>query len=82
MVADEACIIVGAGAETTARTLKLIVYYSTQDLDALSKLRQGLGMSNKAQSKLNDAASLLTRLEALPYLVSQPLTQHHVLLLI
>lgn len=35
-MADEACIIVGAGAETTARTLKLIVYHLIEDQKSLT----------------------------------------------
>lgn len=69
-VADEACIIVGAGAETTARTLKLIVYYLIEDQKSLAKLRNELRLLKEAQFDTSDAATRLTQLEQIRYLVS------------
>lgn len=65
-VADEACIIVSAGAETTARTLKLIIYYLLVTQDALNQLET----EPREERHDRSSESLLTALKQLPYLVS------------
>lgn len=63
---DEGQTLVGAGSETTAKTLSIITFYLNQDKTKLQKLRAEL-----ADVPLTpDGGSLLTRLEPLPYLTA------------
>lgn len=63
---DEGQSLVGAGSETTARSLSLITFYLLRDKRMLQKLREELQTVST-----DDPTSLLARLEKLPYLVSQ-----------
>jgi cytochrome P450 len=62
---DEGQILVGAGSETTAKSLSLITFYLLQDKNKLQKLREEL---RTVMPTRNSLASLTT-LEQLPYLV-------------
>jgi cytochrome P450 len=63
---DEGQTLVGAGSETTAKTLSIITFYLLQDKTQLQKLRDEL-----ASVPLKpEGGSLLSHLEGLPYLVN------------
>ena len=62
---DEGQSVVGAGSETTARTLTVISFYLLQDKAKLQRLREELGSLAHARGERN----ILSRLEQLPYLV-------------
>ncbi|KAL1970158.1 hypothetical protein VTN77DRAFT_6563 [Rasamsonia byssochlamydoides] len=63
---DEGQTLVGAGSETTAKTLSIITFYLLQDKKKLQKLRDELsGVPLKPEG-----GSLLSRLEPLPYLTA------------
>ena len=61
---DEGEIFTGAGSETTARTLAIILYYLTTHPDCMKKLKQELKSAMPHANNL----STLTQLEQLPYL--------------
>jgi cytochrome P450 len=64
---DEGQSLVGAGSETTAKTLSLVTFYLLRDKRMLRKLRQEL------QTVSTDGSTnILSRLEKLPYLVGLP----------
>lgn len=63
---DEGQSLVGAGSETTARSLSLVTFYLLRDKKMLQKLRAELQTVST-----DNPTSLLSRLEKLPYLVSQ-----------
>lgn len=63
---DEGQSVVGAGSETTAGTLSIILFYLLQDKKLLHKLRQELASVPVAESPL------LPALEKLPFLVNCP----------
>ncbi|KAF2100215.1 putative cytochrome P450 [Rhizodiscina lignyota] len=67
-VADEATIIVGAGAETTARTLMLLMFNLFTHEDILRKLRDELSNEETHRTKSGSDGTILTHLEQLPYL--------------
>jgi cytochrome P450 len=62
----EAHVILGAGTETTARTLAVTTYYLLKNKDQGEKLRQEL----KTVLREKDSVVSLPLLEALPFLVS------------
>ena len=66
---DEGQILVGAGSETTAKSLSIITFYLLQDKKKLQRLREELC---DAMPFPNSQPSL-TALEQLPYLVRLPL---------
>ena len=64
---DEGQSVVGAGSETTARSLTVITFYLMQDKNKMEKLR------NELRKVPLEGDTLLTRLEKLPYLVCLPI---------
>lgn len=68
-VANEANIIVGAGAETTARTLTLLTYYMATNREVLRKLRSELAGKPLKWGLLASRDKIIPRLEQLPYIV-------------
>ena len=62
---DEGQTLVGAGSETTAKTLAIVTFYLLRDKNKLQKLREELA---EVPLKPN-GGSLLSSLERLPYLV-------------
>lgn len=65
---DEAQTLVGAGSETTAKTLTIVTFYLLQNKSMLEKLRQEL--STVDLKSLNSAHDVLSEVERLPYMVS------------
>lgn len=64
----EASVFMGAGTETTARTLAVGIYYLIKNESSGQTLREEL----RCLMKINDTRVSLPQLEALPYLVSYP----------
>lgn len=64
---DEAQTMVGAGSETTAKTLTIITFYLLQDKKKLQRLRDEL---STIPLRPGPEEELLSQLEPLPYLVS------------
>jgi cytochrome P450 len=62
----EASILLGAGTETTARTLSVTAYYILKHDDVRRKLRVEL----RSVMPTKESSVSLSKLEALPYLVS------------
>lgn len=62
---DEGQTLVGAGSETTAKSLSIISFYLLQDKNKLQKLRREL----RTVMPTPDSQPSLTSLEQLPYLV-------------
>lgn len=65
---DEISTVLGAALETTATTLRLIMYYVYTDPEILARLRTEL--SNAAQNSDNQQGLPLKVLEQLPYLTA------------
>lgn len=65
---DEAFVVMMAGGETTARALSSLVYHVVSNPRILSGLQQELDSAIPDLSQ----ETPLTKLEALPYLVSNP----------
>ncbi|KAF5014144.1 hypothetical protein F66182_14978, partial [Fusarium sp. NRRL 66182] len=63
---DEAQTLVGAGSETTAKTLTIVTFYLLQNKSMLEKLRQEL--STVDLKSLNSAQDVLSEVERLPYM--------------
>ncbi|KAK2766809.1 hypothetical protein FQN54_006123 [Arachnomyces sp. PD_36] len=62
---DEGQSLVGAGSETTARSLSLVTFYLLRDKSILRRLRGELRTVD-----IDDPTDLLSRLEKLPYLTA------------
>lgn len=65
---DEAQTLVGAGSETTAKTLTIVTFYLVQNKPMLEKLRQEL---STVDLKSHSAQDVLSEVERLPYMVSK-----------
>lgn len=63
---DEAQTLVGAGSETTAKTLTIVTFYLQQNKPMLEKLRQELSTLDLKSS--NSAQEVLSEVERLPYM--------------
>lgn len=67
---DEAQTLVGAGSETTAKTLTIVTFYLLQNRTLLETLRQELSTVDLKSS--DSAQDVLSEVERLPYIVSGP----------
>lgn len=66
---DEAQTLVGAGSETTAKTLTIVTFYLLQNKQMLEKLRQEL--STVDLKSAHSPQDVLSEVERLPYMVSE-----------
>lgn len=67
---DDVGTITGAAFETSANTLRLILYYIYTDADILSRLRTEITMSKRSIGATKTTDMSLSALEQLPYLTA------------